>query len=137
MYYYSSFCSSRNTQLTLPLRLGYRRQDDGGDGGGGTVGGQDDGDILLAEGADAQQHGRPLGGEEAEGHVLPGPAALPGHAGGLRAPVLHDREGLLEGEGDRGLAVKGHRHLWKTKTQGEGEEEEKGILLNVFKEEDS
>ena len=88
-----------------------------------TVGGQDDCDVLLTEGADAQQHGGPLGGEEAEGHVLPGSAALSGHAGGLRAPVLHDREGLLEGVGDRGLAVKGHRHLWRTATQGEGEEE--------------
>ena len=84
----------------------------------GTVGGQDDCDVLLAEGADAQQHGGPLGGEEAEGHVLPGSAALSGHAGGLRAPVLHDREGLLEGVGDRGLAVKGHRHLWREKHGG-------------------
>ena len=83
-----------------------------------TVGGQDDCDVLLAEGADAQQHGGPLGGEEAEGHVLPGSAALSGHAGGLRAPVLHDREGLLEGVGDRGLAVKGHRHLWREKHGG-------------------
>lgn len=77
-----------------------------------TVLGQDDGDVLLAEGADGQQHGRPLGGGEAEGHVLPGSAAaLRGDAGGLRAAVLHHREGLLERVGHRGLHVEGHRHL--------------------------
>ena len=76
-----------------------------------TVPGQDDSDVLLAEGADGQQHGGTLGGEETEGHVLSGSAALPGHTGGLRAPVLHDREGLLEGVGHRGLPVEGHRHL--------------------------
>lgn len=55
-----------------------------------TVLGQDDSDVLLAEGADSEQHGRPLGGDKAEGDVLSGPAAaLGGHAGGVRASVLH------------------------------------------------
>lgn len=77
-----------------------------------TVLGEDDGDVLLAEGADGQQHGRPLGRGEAEGHVLSGSAAaLRGDAGGLRAAVLHHREGLLERVGHRGLRVEGHRHL--------------------------
>lgn len=74
-----------------------------------TVLGQDDRDVLLAEGADGQEHGRPLGGDEAEGHVLSGSAAaLRGNAGGLRAPVLHHRERLLECIGHRGLHVEGH-----------------------------
>lgn len=77
-----------------------------------TVLGEDDGDVLLAEGADGQQHGGPLGGGEAEGHVLSGSAAaLRGDAGRLRAAVLHHREGLLERVGHRGLHVEGHRHL--------------------------
>lgn len=83
-----------------------------------TVPGQDDSDVLLAEGADGEQHGRPLGGDEAEGGVLSGPAAaFCRNAGGLRASVLHHREGLLEGVGHRGLHVEGHRHLCRTHTQ--------------------
>lgn len=70
---------------------------------------QDDSDVLLAEGADSQQHGGPLGGDEAEGYVLSGPAAaFCGNTGGLRASVLHHREGLLESVGHRGLHVEGH-----------------------------
>lgn len=77
-----------------------------------TVHGQDDCDVLLAEGAERQQHGRPLGGDEAEGHVLSGSAAaLRGDAGRLGASVLHHREGLLERVDHRGLGVEGHGHL--------------------------
>ena len=56
-----------------------------------TVASQDDSDVLLAEGADGQQHGRALRGDEAEGHVLSGSvaAAFSGDAGRLRASVLH------------------------------------------------
>ena len=73
---------------------------------------QDDSDVLLAEGADSQQHGGPLGGDEAEGYVLSGPAAaFCGNTGGLWASVLHHREGLLESVGHRGLHVEGHWHL--------------------------
>lgn len=75
-----------------------------------TICGQDDGDVLLAEGADSEQHGRSLGGDEAQGHVLSG-SAVRGGGGGLRASVLHHREGLLEGVGDGGLSVEGHGHL--------------------------
>ena len=64
-----------------------------------TIACQDDSDVLLAEGADGQQHGGALGGQEAEGHTLSGPAALSGHTGGLGTPVLHHRERLLEGVG--------------------------------------
>lgn len=75
-----------------------------------TICGQDDSDVLLAEGADSEQHGWSLGGDEAQGHVLSG-SAVRGGGGGLRASVLHHWEGLLEGVGDGGLSVEGHRHL--------------------------
>lgn len=75
-----------------------------------TVSGQDSCNVLLAEGANCQQHGWPLRGNKAEGHVLPGPA-LCECTGGLRAPVLHHWERLLEGVGHWGLSVKGHWHL--------------------------
>lgn len=55
-----------------------------------TVVSQDDSNVLLAEGADSQQHGWALGRDEGEGHVLSGPAAaLSGNTGGLGASVLH------------------------------------------------
>lgn len=53
-----------------------------------TICGQDDSDVLLAEGADSEQHGWSLGGDEAQGHVLSG-SAVRGGGGGLRASVLH------------------------------------------------
>lgn len=41
-----------------------------------TVVGQNDGHVLLVVGGDGHQHGRRLRGEETEGHVLSGLAAL-------------------------------------------------------------
>ena len=92
----------------------------------------------MTEGADSQQHGRPLGRDEAEGHVLSGPAAaLRGNAGGLRTPVLHHRERLLEGVGHRGLSVKGHRHLCAhTGTQERGGTERFQCRKRLFLKQD-
>lgn len=91
---------------------------------------------MLAEGADSEQHGRPLGGDEAEGHVLSGSAAaLRGNTGRLRASVLHHREGLLEGVGHRGLHVEGHGHLCTQRDTGKRKEEEVSVpraLLQQF-----
>lgn len=64
-----------------------------------TVACQDDCYVLLAEGADSEQHGRAVCGHEAESYVLSGPAALSVDSGRQGAPVLHHRERLLEGVG--------------------------------------
>lgn len=56
--------------------------------------------MLLADGADGQQHGRPLKSYKAESHILSGfAAASSGNTGGLGASVLRHREGLLKGVG--------------------------------------
>lgn len=75
-----------------------------------TVACQDDCYVLLAEGADSEQHGRALCGHEDESNVLSGPAVLSVDTGGLEATVLYHRERLLEGVGQRRLSVKRHRH---------------------------
>lgn len=50
-----------------------------------TIPSQDDSDVLLAEGADSQQHCWALGSDEAEGHILScsAAAAFYGNTGGL------------------------------------------------------
>lgn len=37
-----------------------------------TIASQNDGHVLVAEGADGEQHGGGLRGDETKGHILPG-----------------------------------------------------------------
>lgn len=78
-----------------------------------TIASQNDGHILVAEGADCEQHGGGLRGDETEGHVLPG---LRGNGrGGLWAAVTHHKEGVLEGIRHWGAFLKWNRHLCNKK----------------------
>lgn len=69
-----------------------------------TVVSQNDGHVLVAEGADGEQHGGGLRGDETEGHILPG---LRGNRrGGLRAALAHHQEGILKSVRHRGAFLK-------------------------------
>lgn len=72
---------------------------------------QDDGHVLLLVRGDGHQHGGGSGGEEAEGYVLPRPAALSVDGRRLTAGVVRHRERLLERVGHRRAALERHGHF--------------------------